>query len=184
MPLKDESTNVILTRTADWESMESHEKFINHPSYKPMMADLETLQHGDGIFYHAHLRSVQNSEPTGLSHLFQSAVPPVTELQTFYFSPDLSSSDSSAFQKAFSTFYRDALDKTQGLMCVAGGWVVEELESKEIRGEKAKVFCIIEGWESVEKHTAFRDSEAYKAFRGSESLSKYSEVRGANLLAH
>ena len=146
-----------------------------------MMADLETLQNGDGIFYHAYLRSPKGFSPTTLFQTFQPVVPAITELRTFHFAPDISPSDSSAFEEAFSGFCHEALGIAQPPSCVAGGWVLEDLESKEIHGGRAKGFCVITGWESVEEHTAFRKCETYNAFPGFEAQAKRSEIRGARL---
>ena len=54
-------------------------------------------------------------------------------------------------------------------MSTAGGWIVEDLEHEKAGG-KAKGYCVLIGWQSVEKHTEFRDTEAFK---GIEATAKY-----------
>ena len=171
-----------LTSTADWESIELHEDFIKHPSYNPMMANLTTLQNGECIFYHAYLLSA-NLKPTTLNQLFQSTVPAVTEVRTLYFSSLLSASERFAFEKSFSIFCHTLLDELQGLTCVAGGWVVEELECDKVSGGKAKAFCIVEGWESWNNQQASLKKEAYNLFPDAMPLVKHSELRGGKLVA-
>ena len=135
----------MLRNAADWGPTESHRNFIEDPSYDPMMADLVSLQNGDGPFSHAYLRSAKDFEPTTLTQLFQSAVPEVTKVRILHFSPEISSSESSAFEKFSGSFCHVVLGEAQGLSCVAGGWVVNGLENNEVSGGKSKAFSVIEG---------------------------------------
>lgn len=60
------------------------------------------------------------------------------------------------------TRFLDILAKNaKGFVGTTHGWVVEELE-KEGVDEKLKGYFAAIGWESVDAHLAFRDTEAFK----------------------
>ena len=161
---------------ADWDSLESHEQFIDHPSYASIIAESATLEDGDGSFYHVSLHSPTNARTTTLSRLFQPMVPAVTQLQTLYFLGTISPSDAMNFFNAWRDCYYEAVGNFDGLRCVGGGWAVESLDRKEISGGSARAFCIVEGWESEEKLQAFRKTEIYKGVQDLELHAKVSET--------
>ena len=154
------------------------------PAHDTVMADLETILRGDPPFYHVYLYSQSNTQTvTTLSNLFKQAVPGFTQILTLYLSPDTTSSEASALEKTWRTSCCNILEKAQGFICVAGGWAVEELDKREVPGGKAKAFCIIEGWESVEKYREFNKTETHENFGGFGPLVKFSEACGTKLVA-
>lgn len=81
---------------------------------------------------------------------------PVTETVTVYFEggpPEGYLDDLQKFAKAAF----DLADS--GLKAFAAGITYEDLEIDEIKGKAGIVFI---GWESIEKHKAFRETEAFK----------------------
>ena len=86
---------------------------------------------------------------------------PMTEIIAHYFASDIPESDKSAFVLDLMKFKDILEENAKGYKGHAGGWVLEELEHKDVEG-KAKVWLSIVGWESVEAHMTFRESESFK----------------------
>lgn len=82
---------------------------------------------------------------------------PVTEVLTCYFESDENGSKADGFESRFDKFI--ASISGGGFKGAARGWVVEEVEYK---GEKRRAFVGLVGWESVEAHMAFRETEAFR----------------------
>ena len=67
--------------------------------------------------------------------------------------------DTAAFEERWSSF-RSALEQhAEGYKASSAGWVVEELEYE---GKKSKPFTIFIGWESVDAHMKYRETEHFK----------------------
>lgn len=58
-------------------------------------------------------------------------------------------------------FKRILEQSAEGFKTGVGGWIVEELQHKNVEGI-AKAFAAVFEWESVEKHRTFRDTEEFK----------------------
>lgn len=99
----------------------------------------------------------------------QRSSPGATEVATFFLDPSTSDFDAQAFEEAVWKFMTEAVEKADGFMSTAGGWIVEEVEHEKAGG-KAKGYFLLVGWQSVEKHMEFRDTEAFK---GVEHVKKY-----------
>lgn len=84
---------------------------------------------------------------------------PVTELCRLYFPLD---TDKDKVTNNFKTFRNAAAGAADGWGNSVAGWAVEKVENEKVGG-KALVFGIAISWPSVEKHMAFRASEAYEA---------------------
>lgn len=79
---------------------------------------------------------------------------PVTEVLTCFFASKDSSVDGNAAQ-LFKVFAENA----EGFKAAAGGWIIEDVE---YNGEKRKAYAAVLGWESVEAHMKFRDTQIFK----------------------
>lgn len=81
---------------------------------------------------------------------------PVTEVLTCYFE-----GKADGFEGRFDGLIRGISDSeaAEGFKGAAGGWMVDEVEYK---GEKRKAFVGLVGWESVEAHMAFRETQAFR----------------------
>ncbi|KAH7138228.1 hypothetical protein B0J11DRAFT_513861 [Dendryphion nanum] len=132
----------------DWSDIQDHKTFISSPTYGPFLDNLGLLLSGPPLIFHAHLPP-NNTFPSGPGSA------PVTECLTLYFSP---SYPSPTYSAAFAKF-QAAIASYPDLRGIAGGWVVEELEKE---GEKKKAFAAFLGWDSVEKHQAFRESDLFR----------------------
>lgn len=121
------------------------------------------------IMHHAEFTPQKHSVAVETTTSVLRSSPGATEVATFYLDPSVSSSDAQAFEDAFWKFSTEAIEKADGFTSTAGGWIVEDLEHEKAGG-KAKGYCVLIGWQSVEKHMAFRDTEAFEGF---ESLKKY-----------
>ncbi|KAK5132848.1 hypothetical protein LTR08_008564 [Meristemomyces frigidus] len=133
----------------NWEAKKFHDDFIAAEAYGPFMKTLGAIIGGAPIlFCHADFK------PEGSLNKTLSA--PVTEIAVFGFDggpPDdyLDNVDK----------LRQILDeeKPDGYLGISGGVTYEEIEKDGVKG-KAAVVAI--GWQSVEVHMAFRESQSFK----------------------
>lgn len=85
----------------------------------------------------------------------------VTEVVGHYFAADISESDQSSFESNLKKFVKVLEGKADGFTAFAGGWVIEEQEHEEVKG-KAKSWHSCIGWQSVDAHMAFRQTQDFK----------------------
>lgn len=85
----------------------------------------------------------------------------MTEVVALYFPSTISDSEKSSFEENIQKFQKICEDHAEGYKGFASGWVVEELEHGEIEG-KARVYHCLLGWESVEAHLAFRETQEFQ----------------------
>jgi hypothetical protein len=88
---------------------------------------------------------------------------PVIEYLTLYF-PTLV--DRVSFGETWRSFVQTAGANAEGYYGSAAGWIVEELEHEKVEG-KARGFAVAIGWESVDAHMKYRETEAFKGSIGS-----------------
>lgn len=123
--------------------------------YGPTIKHLLSIVDGELDVYHANF-SV---------HPPSSALNPnaalATEVVGHYFSADLSDSEKSTWESDLDKFAKVLEENAQGYRGFLGGWVVEEQEHKEVDG-KTILWLSLLGWDSVEAHMAFRETDAFK----------------------
>lgn len=86
---------------------------------------------------------------------------PVTEMLTIYLPSSKSAPSPDEFESSvWNPFITTLSRHAEGFVGHAGGHVVEEVECRGETGLRAYVAAI--GWESVEKHMAYRETEAFK----------------------
>jgi hypothetical protein len=89
---------------------------------------------------------------------------PTVEVMVAYFPSDISQGGMDAASARFQQFRDKALSKCRDVRGVAVGWGVEDdfpiKGGKDIENGTA-LFAVI-GWESVDKHMAFRETEEFK----------------------
>jgi len=137
----------------DWDSVDSHHKFETTPDYAPFLQRLKPIL--DGVHLHHFLPT-----PSPASVLTDA---PVIEFATFYkVQPDFKSS-LEKFTKALGT--------PEGLVGFAYGETIEETSkhSDQVEGKedsKGKAVVLLGGWESVQAHMNFRETETFKKYIG------------------
>jgi len=140
--LEDPSTLQLLI---DWDSHESHLKFMNSPAYGPFGNRLGSILSSPPYLHHF--------EPTPFPPSILGTAP-VIEMATFY-------GTEPSFLSNVEKFMDSLKGKAPGYVGHAFGPVVEEIEKTEGEGKsKAVMLCI--GWESKELHLKFRETEAFK----------------------
>ncbi|KAL8701467.1 MAG: hypothetical protein Q9201_004888 [Fulgogasparrea decipioides] len=144
----------ILQIYADWDSIDAHKKFTNQSYYGPFAKHLLSVVDGGMEIFHVNF----SPHPPAAA---LSGTTAVTEVVGHYFSTDLSESDKSSFERNLMEFVKVLEQKAAGFTGFAGGWVIEELEHKEVEG-KTKVWQSCIGWQSVEAHMAFRETQDFK----------------------
>jgi len=144
----DQSTDSYIV---DWDTIESHHKFMNSADYGPAITNLGALIDGQPTIIHADF--VDN----GARRIAFSA--PVTELVRVYMKSQSSSMEGNA-QKLFEVLNEHA----PGFVGGVSGWVVEDVEHEKLGpGVKGKVFAAAVGWQSVDAHMNFRETEQFKS---------------------
>lgn len=90
---------------------------------------------------------------------------PATEVVIAYFAADASAETTAAVPGVLPKVLKLAGAKDAGMIAESGGWAQGEVKHASLLGEGAKgrAFVSVVGWESVEAHRAFRETEAFKA---------------------
>jgi hypothetical protein len=122
--------------------------FMATEGYQPFLQRFLTIAGGKPSMVHADL------EPAG--DVTRAMAAPVTEVATFYFGGEAPADYIQGVHK-----FRDILEKekSDGYLGAAIGITHEEIEREGVEGKGA---VLIIGWESVEKHMAFRESSTFK----------------------
>lgn len=137
-----------LTQAPDWDSKKHHEDFIAADHYKPFVTKFKSILSEDPQFHHVDFR------PEG--GLKASMGAPVTEVATFYFEggpPDDAYESCAKFMD---------IGKNEGGLQISGwsyGITHEEIERDGVKG-KGAVLTI--GWDSVQAHMDFRQTQVFK----------------------
>ncbi|KAK7740593.1 hypothetical protein SLS62_011093 [Diatrype stigma] len=153
-----EEDNPLHVLLVDWDTIESHQAFEASPAYAPFAEKLGPVLAAPPVLYHvafapAHPPVLRNSS---------AAKSAVTELLHLYFpAGDAFTADQVAgVARDVQTFLDRLLpEHVAGITGeVAAGWALEEIDYK---GEKARAFVAAVGWESLEAHHKYRDTEHF-----------------------
>jgi len=87
-----------------------------------------------------------------------AAVAPIVEMLTMYFPSDV---DQASVDTTLIGFIQTVVDNAKGFVGYTTGWVAEEVEHEKIEG-KAKAYVVAIGWESLEAHMAYRETQTFK----------------------
>jgi heme-degrading monooxygenase HmoA len=87
-----------------------------------------------------------------------AAAAPIVEMLTLYFPSDV---DQAMVESTLITFIQTIVDNAKGFVGYTTGWVAEEVEHEKIEG-KARAYAVAIGWESLEAHMAYRDTQTFK----------------------
>ncbi|CAD6573718.1 MAG: hypothetical protein ASARMPREDX12_006216 [Alectoria sarmentosa] len=131
----------------DWDSLDHHKQFIGSPTYGPFAKHLMTIVDGPLTMLHANFAPHPPTAALGTAS-------PVTEVLTFYFE-----GENDGFDSKLRQFIKVISDNAEGFKAASGGWVIEDVEYK---GKKGKAYVAILGWESVEAHMNFRETQTFK----------------------
>lgn len=127
--------------------MDAHKKFSASSAYGPFAKHLMTIVDGSLTMHHANFTPHPPTAALGTAS-------PVTEVLTAYFEKEDDGFDAKVKQlvKAIS-------ENSEGFKGASGGWVIEDVEYE---GKKGKAYVGLLGWESVDAHMAFRETQAFK----------------------
>ena len=138
----------------DWDSIDAHKKFMASDAYGPMVERILTIVDGAGLINHACI------EPLASTTLATRFSAPVTEFVTFYLPSSTSSDDKTAFHNKTSELAKVFQQHAKGFRGVSGGWIVEEVEHPTVGTGCG--YAVAVGWDSVEAHLAFRETQEFK----------------------
>ncbi|KAE9992626.1 hypothetical protein EG327_008369 [Venturia inaequalis] len=133
---------------SDWNSIKSHKDFEQTEAYLPFVQKIGTIMSGPVQMRHAEFRAP----------LATAAVAPIVELLTLYFPDHV---DRINVDTTLVEFIQTLVDNAKGFVGYTTGWVAEELEHEKIEG-KARAYAVAIGWESLEAHMAYRDTQTFK----------------------
>ena len=139
---------------SDWDSVEAHQAFMASREYGPFITKFGKILDSPAQLHHANL------DPHPPSAAVSSLRSPVTECLTLYFP---TSFDRSRFNSNLAIFKKALEEKADGFRAVSAGWVVEELE---LEGGKCQAWAAFVGWDSVDAHMKYRETEAFKGTIG------------------
>ncbi|KAG7006239.1 hypothetical protein G7Y79_00015g038290 [Physcia stellaris] len=140
--------------STDWSSIDAHKAFISSPQYTPFSTKFGKILGSPPQLHHAHL------DPHPPAPATSSTRAPVTECLTLYFPTTF---DTTSFDSHWPIFKKALEEKAEGFRAASAGWMVEELE---LDGEKCKAWAGFLGWDSVEAHMKYRETEAFKGTIG------------------
>jgi len=142
----------VLQLSIDWESVDSFKAFISTPGYGAFRENLGSIMGGP-----PRLVFAARTEASPFSNV---ATAPVSEMVELYFPADYPEAD---FDKNFASFKKVVGETAEGVVSIVGGWSVEEMPPREAGEEgKDKLFVGGIGWESIDAHMAFRETEGFK----------------------
>ncbi|KAF2224480.1 hypothetical protein BDZ85DRAFT_295488 [Elsinoe ampelina] len=134
----------------NWDSISSHISFTKSPEYPELGKYLSQTLGGAPSYIHFSF--------TSQSELKDALAQPVTENVTAYFS-----AVDKAFEEKLDQFRKVVEGDAAGAKGFAYGWGEEEVEHEKIgEGKKGRVLKLLIGWESVEAHMKFRETEVFK----------------------
>ena len=139
----------------EWDSVDSQKAWNAKPEYKDFISKLTSISSDAPFSYPYDF----GSSPQAASKA------PVTEFFVTYFTPDYS--NESSYSSAFSKW--SDLASSNGAQGSAFGWSYgSDLEAKEPSGKskfggaKGKAFIGAIGWPSLDAHSSFKDTGAFK----------------------
>lgn len=92
---------------------------------------------------------------------------PVVEFVKIYFAASRATSEFCAkIEKDFNAFDEKCLLVAQGNGGLAYGWVLEEQEHESFKGEKARCFIVVRGWQSMQCFEGLLKTQEYKVAMG------------------
>lgn len=132
----------------DWDSIKSHKDFEQTEAYLPFVQKIGTIMSGPVQMRHAEFRAP----------MITAAVAPIVEMLTLYFPDHVNRTN---VDTTLLDFIQTIVENAKGFVGYTTGWVVEELEHEKIDG-KARAYAVAIGWESLEAHMAYRDTQTFK----------------------
>ncbi|KAI0121731.1 hypothetical protein BJ170DRAFT_599896 [Xylariales sp. AK1849] len=153
----------------DWEDVSAHQAFKDSEAYGPFLEGFGSIVAAPTTPYHV---AFDPNPPTALDNEDGKGKSKVTEVLHVYFSADLTVVQQQANLAAVQDFIDKAKPVAKGISGeTAHGFVLEELDYK---GEKCRALVAVVGWDSIDAHHAFRDSEEFSKlsplFAGLEGL--------------
>jgi len=99
-----------------------------------------------------------NFTPHPPSDAVSRTTSPATEVLTCYFT-----AKDESFEGNANKLLDVIKEKAKGFKAASVGWVIEDVEHESIgKGKKGKAFVAVIGWESVEAHMNFRETQDFK----------------------
>jgi hypothetical protein len=138
-----------MTPYTDWDSVKAHEEFNNTAAYPAFKERFQTFSGGPPRIIHVDF------QPEGALDIAITA--PVTEVATFVFGSDGTPSGYGAGVEKFGAAIESA--GIAGFLGAAYGFALEEVE---IDGKKGKAAVLAIGWDSVDAHLQFRETQTFK----------------------
>lgn len=141
-----------LIQEIDWANISDHEKFAAtgealYEPFKRRALSFVTGAPGSLVIKHVNFHTP----------VAEVAAAPVVEMLLMYVPLEAGDEVPTGVQE----FLDIARVNAKGLVKAAHGWVVEELEHEKFEG-KAKGYYAAIGWESVDVHMAYRETQAFK----------------------
>jgi quinol monooxygenase YgiN len=154
----------------DWEGIAAHQTFMDSEAYGPMVDGLTELLSAPVAPYHAPFEPFP---PAVLNNDGGKGKTRVAEVMHAYFPADIDMVQQQAVLFRIQQF----LDETRSAAAkgmsgeTAHSFALEELDFK---GEKSRALVGVLGWDSVEAHMAYRETDQFKntigLIRGMEGL--------------
>ena len=140
----------------DWTSLAAHEAFIASAAYGPHLQRCATIMSTDTDM-EGGAPQVSHVDFETAGGLRSALGAPVTEIATFYCEGEPGGEWKGNAAEAGEWLEREA--GKAGFVGAAYGVTHEEVEYKGVKGKAA---VVVIGWESVEAHMSFRETQTFK----------------------
>lgn len=153
----------------DWEDLSAHQTFADSAAYAPMLKGFDERLSSPAAPYHA---AFEPFPPAVLDSDGGEGRTPVAEVMQAYFPADMDMVQQQAALFRIQQFIDETKTVAKGLTGqTAHSFALEE---RVFKGEQSRVLVGILGWESVEAHMAYRETDEFKnsigLIRGMEGL--------------
>jgi quinol monooxygenase YgiN len=138
----------------DWEDLSAHQYFENSPAYQPFLEGTLQIASVVADIYHVPFEPFP---PMVLDN--QGGKTAVAEVCHAYLPADISMVQQQEILTTSQQFIDLVKQSAKGLSGeTAHGFAQEDIE---FQGEKCRALLLILGWDSIEAHMAYRDTEGF-----------------------
>lgn len=141
-----------------WDSFHDHMAWREHPEHTALVERMGSTIEEDQAFYDSGGIYHVDFEP--FEDLAKAIAAPVTEVARFYFDDGPPADYMDGFLKVLEILKKEP---GEGLHAAVAGVTYEELEYEGVKG---KVVILVVGWQSVDAHKAFKETQTFKDIIG------------------
>jgi heme-degrading monooxygenase HmoA len=142
--------------TSEWDGVQDYVNFKNTPEFSSFINSVRSFYGEPNNIFHVALdRSAFGPDGPATAKV-------VEFVQTYFPTSRVTPEFQRQVEEDFFSFDEIYSKGAKGTVSWAFGWVLEEQEHENIKGEKAKCFFVTRGWESMHHFEESVKNDAYK----------------------